>query len=63
MGVAKFQCRETSMKCTRNLLKFFHDICLQESLRGACDFSALGGGHHMGDCICFFFCTDEQLFK
>ena len=54
MGVAKFQCRETSMKCTRNLLKFFHDICLQESLRGACDFSALGGGHHMGDCIFFF---------
>ena len=56
MGVAKFQCRETSMKCTRNLLKFFHDICLQESLQGACDFSALegGGGHHMGVCIFFF---------
>lgn len=42
MGVAKFQCRETSMKCTRNLLKSFHDICLKESRQGACDFSALG---------------------
>ena len=41
------------MKCNRNLLKFFHDICLKESLQGACDFSALGG-HHMGDCIFSF---------
>lgn len=38
----KFQCRETSVKRTRNLPKSFHDSCLQESLQGACDFSALG---------------------
>ena len=51
------------MKCTRNLLKFFHDIILKESLQGACDFSALGGGVTTWVTAFFFFCTDEQLFK
>lgn len=36
---------KASVQRTRNLLKSFHDSCLQESLQEACDFSLWGSPH------------------